>query len=363
MLGADRERGRQREVGQPILLAHRSNESFDRGWVVDALPEPEVQDRSACVLRDNQLEESAMSSARWGQLLLVAATLGFVAGCGSDDEDSDNANPDPCDQVDCGSHGTCSPETGICECDMGYLPEGDGCVAAECSGNAACDDGNACNGEETCTSGKCQGGTPVSCSANATCQDPDGTCACDDGYHDDGDQCLADECSGNDDCEDGVVCNGQETCNGGICEAGTAVSCQENAICQEPDGTCVCDSGFVPDGSVCVAELEIIGDWIDDWAIFHDVAQDTWTMDGSVFHITQFDNDADFLVAQNDAANAWNPELWSRFDWTFDSSALYYCQIAYDAPDEATAAANSAADRADLATGCGGFSWSKLNPN
>ena len=253
-----------------------------------------------------------MSSARWAQLLLAAATLGLVVGCGSDDDESNgNTTSDPCNQVDCGDHGTCNPDTGTCSCSTGYV--GDDCAS------------------------------------------------CADGYVPEGDACVAAECTGNDECDDGVTCNGMETCNDGVCEAGTAVSCQQNATCQEPDGTCDCDEGFVPDGSTCIAALEIIGEWIDDWGFSHDVAQETWKMGDSVFHIAQFENETDFLVAQNDAANEWSPELWSRFDWTFDSSDLYYCQIAYDAADEATAVANTSADRTDLAAGCAGSPWSKLD--
>lgn len=115
------------------------------------------------------------------------------------------------------------------------------------------------------------------------------------------------------------------------------------------------------------APLEIRGSYVDDWTFEHEVTQLTWTSPGSpsdtVYHIAQFDNDADFLIAQNDAANTYSPSLWSRFDWTRDTaSALYYCQVVYDAASEAAALAVTTANRSDLATGCAGYGWSKLTP-
>ncbi len=110
------------------------------------------------------------------------------------------------------------------------------------------------------------------------------------------------------------------------------------------------------------APLAIIGSYTDNYGSSHDIAQDSWTMGNSVFHIELVDNNGNFLVAQNDAANSYNPELYSRFDWTFDQGTLYYCQIAYDAADLGTALQNTTAARADLAAGCNGFAWTTLTP-
>ena len=56
-----------------------------------------------------------------------------------------------------------------------------------------------------------------------------------------------------------------------------------------------------------------------------------------------------------------NPDLWSRFNWAFDADgAFYYCQTAFDATTEKDALAAADADSADMAGGCGGFSWTEL---
>jgi hypothetical protein len=124
--------------------------------------------------------------------------------------------------------------------------------------------------------------------------------------------------------------------------------------------------------------LEIVGEYHDLWGQEHSVTAEGWTTvypamgDAgpmtTVAHVTSFDNGADYLVAQNDGELSFFPELWSRYDWTFDDLAdgggdLYYCQIEYAAADEPTAAANGSADPGDLGAGCSGFSWSRLIEN
>ena len=100
--------------------------------------------------------------------------------------------------------------------------------------------------------------------------------------------------------------------------------------------------------------------------ITHVIGPTLWTQtfqDGGqfIFHIKEFDNSADFLLAQNDAANTFSPNLFSRFDWTFTQNSLFYCQSVFDAPDLDTARAGSA-DRNNLVSGCGvdNFPWSEL---
>lgn len=120
-------------------------------------------------------------------LLVVSVVL---AGCSDDDDDTGNNNTvDLCADVACGDHGTCNPVDGSCGCDTGYT-------------GAACD-------------------------------------ACDTGYVEVDAECVL-ACTDATDCDDGVACNGEETCSSaGLCEDGTALDCLETETCTEPDGTCV----------------------------------------------------------------------------------------------------------------------------
>lgn len=112
---------------------------------------------------------------------------------------------------------------------------------------------------------------------------------------------------------------------------------------------------------------EIFGEYGDDFGMSHSVAADTWTQtsdDGSsTFAIASLDNARNFLVAQNASDNAFNPDLWSRFDWTTFGGELYFCQSVFDAATEADAAGGTPPNAADpSADGCGGFAWSRIEP-
>jgi len=118
-------------------------------------------------------------------------------------------------------------------------------------------------------------------------------------------------------------------------------------------------------GTDTAAPLAIIGTWTDDYASTHTITEADWTMASelgtSIFAISQYDNTAMFVIAQNDSANAYNADLWSRMDWTHDADGvLNFCQSTYDAADEATALAATPADATDLSAGCGGFAWTVM---
>jgi hypothetical protein len=131
-----------------------------------------------------------------------------------------------------------------------------GCQTTSLPDGAPCPDGNLCNGDETCQAGACTGGTPLTCN--------------------DGNVCTADTCSPffgctttpisgcrtcsvSADCSDGSVCNGNETCQGGVCAAGIPLLCNDGNPCttNSCDPVLGCRSvpvanGFpCPDGDVC----------------------------------------------------------------------------------------------------------------
>ncbi len=125
--------------------------------------------------------------------------------------------------------------------------------------------------------------------------------------------------------------------------------------------------GACADDDSSQGPLEIIGVYADDYGTTHTITADVWTMDFGgepyTFDVLQYDNAADYLVAQNGAGNGFNPGLYSRFDWATYQDEFYICQGTYDAASEAEAAAAEAPDPTDPTTGgCGGFSWSRLTP-
>lgn len=134
-------------------------------------------------------------------------------------------NPDPC-----------APPT-LCD-----EPNGR-CV--ECLSNEQCNDGQFCNGVETCdtVTGACVPGTPPVCNDGLACTSD----ACDPGQN----ACVYTPVNSN--CDDGQFCNGSETCHPTSgCQPGTPVTCDDgvactNDYCDEVNDACA----FVPNDAAC----------------------------------------------------------------------------------------------------------------
>ena len=109
--------------------------------------------------------------------------------------------------------------------------------------------------------------------------------------------------------------------------------------------------------------LEIIGNYSDNFGGTHQVAQTGWVSGSFGFQIITYSNASDFLIAQNDSTNAFDPDKFSRFSWTTFQSSLYYCQRPFNAETFEAANTAPAPDTTDPSTGgCGGFSWTQLTP-
>lgn len=108
-----------------------------------------------------------------------------------------------------------------------------------CINPGQCDDGLFCNGVETCDGeGFCAPGA-----------DPCPGQAC----NEDTDSCV--QCVGNAECSDGLFCNGEEVCVDGVCQDG-ADPCSPPLVCNEANDTCVgcTNDGQCDDGSYCNGE-------------------------------------------------------------------------------------------------------------
>ena len=170
-------------------------------------------------------------------------------------------------------------------CVTGSCDPASGCIVNPVPDGTSCSDGNACNGQETCSNGNCQPGTPLNCDDNNSCTadgcgavagcqheytcpcnpaDQNNTCtdnnvcngleACgaDGQCHtvtpapncDDVNPCTSDSCDSvqgcqhtpvqdGTSCSDGNVCNGNETCSGGACQPGTPLNCDDGNPCTQ----------------------------------------------------------------------------------------------------------------------------------
>jgi hypothetical protein len=111
-----------------------------------------------------------------------------------------------------------------------------------CNSNGECDDGDVCNGLETCVASQCVAGTPLDC--------------------DDGNPCTTDTCdpilgcqhantADGTSCADTDLCDGAETCQSGVCTEGAPLVCDDGNACT--DDTCVPATGclYTNNTSVC----------------------------------------------------------------------------------------------------------------
>ena len=112
-----------------------------------------------------------------------------------------------------------------------------------CTTNPQCDDGLFCNGAETCVASVCQAGTAPNCSDGVACT----TDSCNEGT----DTC--DHAANNAACTDGLFCNGAETCSPTLgCQAGSAPNCADSVACTTDscnEATDTCD--HTPNNAAC----------------------------------------------------------------------------------------------------------------
>lgn len=94
----------------------------------------------------------------------------------------------------------------------------------KCTVNADCDDGLYCNGIETCSAGVCQSGVLIDCS-NLSDQCNSGVC------DETADSCIVQPKPNGTACDDGLYCNIGEACQAGICASGTARNCDDGKTC------------------------------------------------------------------------------------------------------------------------------------
>jgi len=215
--------------------------------------------------------ESFRTSTTTGEIMRQSlstflALTALLSGCSSDEEGS------PRPPVSCACpQGTVCDTRGDC---VDPCPDDDACATCEachagrctpaackCTVDGDCDDGDFCNGEETCgADDRCADGSPIDCPpATNSCFDN----ACDQ----DTNACVLESnqscsCGGAAECDDGLDCNGAELCESGSCAPGTAFDCPSTAVvcqrnvCNETGGDPVCllepnAGGECDDGTPC----------------------------------------------------------------------------------------------------------------
>jgi len=101
------------------------------------------------------------------------------------------------------------------------------------------------------------------------------------------------ECVQSSDCDDDLFCNGEETCVGGICQAGPAVTCPDGQSCDEATGTCVDPPELIGEGTVGT-QITITGSGFGTkkgkvliGGASTKIAKDGWTPDSITFTVAK----------------------------------------------------------------------------
>ncbi len=108
------------------------------------------------------------------------------------------------------------------QCTTDLCNQDGSCGHGAVTDGTSCADANTCDGDETCQAGKCTPPATFNCPSDGNvCHAP----SCD----------VQMKCSqkllNGDGCPDADKCNGDETCNNGVCQAGVKPSCNDNNPC------------------------------------------------------------------------------------------------------------------------------------
>jgi hypothetical protein len=169
-------------------------------------------------------------------------TVNFTSLCGNGTVDSaPNANglTEQCDQG--AANGTagscCSSSCQFKTNGTACTDDGNTCTNDVCNGSsvtcthpnntASCNDGVFCNGADTCSGGTC------AVHAGNPCPGADGDGNCSESCNEAADNCTSPDPNGST-CNDGAFCNGNDTCSGGACSVHTGNPCPG----ADGDGNC-----------------------------------------------------------------------------------------------------------------------------
>lgn len=169
-----------------------------------------------------------------GRLLSLFLGLSLTA-CGEDapPHEHEDEHEESCEDVVCGEHASCDPQIFVCTCDESAVEQADGSCAIE-PPTPTCDD--------------------LICEANSVCDPTTVECVCLDGFIEENGDCIALACTEDADCDDGLACNGVETCDTttNTCVAGTPLTCDGfNELCLEDSGECGCPENYRLIDGVC----------------------------------------------------------------------------------------------------------------
>jgi hypothetical protein len=112
--------------------------------------------------------------------------------------------------------------------------------------------------------------------------------------------------------------------------------------------------------------IEIRGEYESNFGGTETVTATIWQQGGPPMRLVDWSEDDQWVVTQNDEEADFNPSRFNRVEYTEPqmSGTFYYCFVDFGLPTaEAAITSTVTADPSDPETGgCGGFSWTRLDP-
>jgi cysteine-rich repeat protein len=232
-------------------------------------PDPPLSGSDAGVFSDSAMLDSHIQSD--GPVMIDGSTIDAGVppiDCGML-PDGTVCGDDPrqiCSSGGCiASHcGDAIVDPGTETCDDGNTEDGDGCdsdCTRTCEHAADCDDGNFCNGAETCTPMGCAPGTNIT--ADICMNAMGGMGRCEAGF------CVPDAC-GNGKFDSGEQCDDGNTIPGDGCEPDCTFTCEDDSDCSGTTGDCRSEGCDTSTHTCAIETLPVL------YACFADADRDGW---------------------------------------------------------------------------------------
>ncbi len=114
------------------------------------------------------------------------------------------------------------------------------------------------------------------------------------------------------------------------------------------------------------APAELLGTFIDDYAISYSISETRWQQEPDTrYEIQEWNAEEHYLIAQNHKDNPSDALLWTRIDWVeladMPDYPWAFCYSAYNA-NSSEEARLAQADTQNPRTGCNGFPFSRMMP-
>ncbi len=109
----------------------------------------------------------------------------------------------------------------------------------------------------------------------------------------------------------------------------------------------------------------LLGTFEDDYEIQYFITDSIFILlPNDVYHIEQWNLEKQYLIAQNDTSNSYDPGAWTRIDWVkleeMEPFEWAFCLSIYKAESFQAAEAFTETNPETLQTGCNGFPFSRM---